>query len=458
MRRNFSAARKFRTWRKLWIALAEGQKELGLPISEEQVKELRKHSDDVDFKTAARFEKELRHDVMAHIRAYGEQCPKAAGIIHLGATSAFVTDNADVIVIRDAAKILRTQAVSVLRALSGFAGKYADTVTLGYTHLQPAQPVTVGKRAALWMQDLLIDIRQLDRAVEELKFRGVRGATGTQASILLLFDGDEEKANSLSRIVASKLGFKETFPVTGQTYPRKADFYVLSALSGIAQSANKFATDLRLLSAFREIVEPHGKKQVGSSAMPHKANPMRSERICALARYAINSAHNASYTAAESWLERSLDDSANRRLAIPDTFMAVSAILNLYLNVVEGMVVNEAVISQRLGRELPFLAAEAVLMAAVRSGGDRQELHERLRTHALEARKKVESGVDSDFLERIGKDPLFAAVKDRLDILADPGRLVGRSGNQVREFLRTHVEKVLSESEGSDVVSEDLKV
>ncbi len=458
MRRNFSDLNKFRTWRRLWVALAESQKALGLPITDEQVEELRKHADDVDFEAAAHFEKELRHDVMAHIHAYGAQCPKAAGIIHLGATSAFVTDNTDIILIHRAAKLIRTQLASVMKELSGFARKYAKLPTLGYTHLQPAQPVTVGKRAALWLQDLLTDLVQLDFAVSRLRFRGVKGATGTQASALLLFDGDESKVEKLDSLVAEKLEFEETFPVTGQTYPRKADYYVLGVLSGIAQSAAKFATDVRLLSGFGELSEPHGKSQVGSSAMPQKANPMRSERICALARFAMNHAQNAAFTAAEQWLERTLDDSANRRLAIPETFMAVSAVLNIYLDIIRGLVVKEEVIARRLGDYLPFLASEAILMAAARRGGNRQELHEKLRAHVIAAKKQVESGKTNDFLKRVREDPAFKAIKDEIEAMADAGKLAGRSAAQVEEFLQTHVEPVLSEVDGDDEVSEDLKV
>lgn len=458
MRRNFSALTKFRTWRRLWIALAESQKELGLPITDEQLDELRGHGDDVDFETAAKFEKELRHDVMAHIRAYAQQCPKAAGIIHLGATSCFVTDNTDVILMHEAVRLVRAQIGSVVRALVDFARKHAGTVTLGYTHLQPAQPVTIGKRATLWIQDLLMDLAQLDFAAGRLKFRGVKGTTGTQASMLMLFDGDEEKADLLDKLVARKLGFEETFPVTGQTYPRKADFYILGALSGIAQSAGKFATDVRLLSGFAEMAEPHGKSQVGSSAMPHKANPMRSERICALARYAISSAQNTAFTAAGQWLERSLDDSANRRIVIPETFMAVSAVLNIYLDIAKGMVVKEEAVRERLEKQLPFLASEAILMAAVQRGGDRQALHERLRVHALAAREKMVSGDENDMLRRVAGDPLFASVKKDLKSLADARKLAGRCKSQVEEFLRTQVEKVLSTFDEGDGVSEDLKV
>lgn len=458
MRRNFSAAKKFRTWRRLWIALAEGQKELGLPITEQQLKELEKHADDIDFEAAARFEKELRHDVMAHIHAFGQQCPTATGIIHLGATSAYVTDNADVIIIHDAVKTLRIQLLSVISELAGFARKHAGTIALGYTHLQPAQPVTVGKRATLWIQDLLTDLRHLDFATSELRFRGVKGTTGTQASMLLLFDGDHKKVVELDRLVTQKLGFESSAPVTGQTYPRKGDYYLLGVLSGIAQSANKFATDLRLLSSFREMTEPHGKSQVGSSAMPQKANPMRSERICALARYVMNSAQNTAFTAAEHWLERSLDDSANRRIVVPETFMAVSAILNVYLDVVKGMVVNESVIRARLEEQLPFLASEAVLMAAVRRGGDRQALHERLRVHAIDARRRLEAGGENDFLNRVKTDALFASVRDDIDRLADPKKLAGRSSEQVADFLSEHVQKQLSDFDGKDSVSEGLKV
>jgi adenylosuccinate lyase len=458
MRRNFSDLNKFRTWRRLWVALAESQKELGLPITGEQLDELRRHVDDVDFEAAARFEKELRHDVMAHIHAYAAQCPKAAGIIHLGATSAFVTDNTDVILMHLAAELIRAQLGSAMSKLSAFARKYAGLPALGYTHLQPAQPVTVGKRAVLWLQDLLMDLRQLDFAVSQLKLRGVKGATGTQASALLLFEGDESKVRKLSVLVAQKLGFNEDFPVTSQTYPRKADYYVLAALSGIAQSAAKFATDIRLLSGFGEISEPHGKSQVGSSAMPQKANPMRSERICALARFVINHAQNAAFTAAEQWLERTLDDSANRRLVIPETFMAVSAVLNIYVDIVGGLVVKEEVIKRRLGEHLPFLASEAILMAAVRLGGNRQELHEKLRSHALAARARVESGKPNDFLLRVRKDPAFASIEGEIESMADAGSLTGLCSTQVEDFLRNDVDPILSGMDGVDEVSEDLKV
>jgi len=458
IRRCFGDRKKFVTWRRLWIALAESQKELGLPVTEEQIKELRANAENVDFKSAAGWEKKLRHDVMAHIKAYGEQCPKAAGIIHLGATSCFVTDNTDVIVLHEAANLVRSQVLSVARELSRFAREHAGTVTPGYTHLQSAQPVTVGKRAALWLQDLLMDLDMLDFARKQLKFRGVKGATGTQASAMLLFDGDESRVVELDRLVAGRLGFDETFDATGQTYPRKADFFLLASLSGIAQSANKFATDIRLLSSFGEMTEPHGKSQVGSSAMPQKANPMRSERICALARYVINASQNAAFTAAEHWLERSLDDSANRRISMPECFMGVSAILNLYLNIAKGLVVNENVIGRRLSEQLPFIASEAILMSAVRRGGDRQELHEKLRSHAIEAKKKLDSEGINDFLSRVRSDPAFASVRDDIDSLADPAKLSGRSEKQVVEFLDSRVCRALDGESGKDEVSEDLKV
>jgi adenylosuccinate lyase len=458
MRRNFSALNKFRTWRRLWVALAESQKELGLPVTGEQVKELRSRADDVNFERAAAFEKELRHDVMAHIRAYGEQCPKAAGVIHLGATSAFVTDNTDVVLIQRALGLLKVQMLNTIKVLSEFARSHANTVVVGYTHFQPAQPVTLGKRATLWIQDLLMDLEQLGTAAAQLKFRGVKGATGTQASMLMLFDGDEDKVKKLDVLVSRKMGFEESFPVTGQTYPRKADYCVLSSLSGIAQSANKFATDVRLMSGLGEMYEPHGKSQVGSSAMPQKANPMRSERICALARYVINSAQNAALTAAEHWLERSLDDSANRRIVIPETFMAVSAILNVYVNVVEGLVVNEETVKRHLEEQVPFLASEAILMASVLKGGDRQTLHEALRVHALAARESMQSGGPNDFLARVKGDSLFASVAAEINALAEPRRLAGRSSGQVAEFLRDHVERILASFDGKDNVSEDLMV
>ena len=458
MRRNFSDLTRFRTWRKLWIALAENQKKLGLRITGEQIKQLKKFEDKINFDLAEEFENELRHDVMAHIRAYGHQCPEAAGIIHLGATSCFVTDNTDVILMHKAAGQIKTQILSVIRALADFARGHAGLVTLAYTHLQPAQPVTVGKRATLWLQDLLIDLKHLDFALGQLKFRGVKGATGSQASVMELFDGDEEKVRRLDKLVAAEFGFGETAAVTGQTYPRKADFYLLSVLSGIAQSAEKFATDVRILSNFRELEEPHGKAQVGSSAMPHKANPVRCERICALARYVVSASANTAHTAAQQWLERSLDDSANRRIVIPEAFMAVSAILNIYLNVAKGLVVRRDVIRRRLYEQLPLLASEPILMEAVRLGGDRQALHERLRVHAAAAKEKDGLEAGAQFLSLVKGDPAFERVRDKLDVLADPGRLAGRCKSQVAEFLDAHVKSVLAGSGDDDAVSEDLKV
>ncbi|MFW6157962.1 MAG: adenylosuccinate lyase [Planctomycetota bacterium] len=439
----FSDDFKFGTWRKLWIALAESERELGLDISEEQVAELKEHGDDINYEVAERIEREIRHDVMAHVRAFGRQCPAAKGIIHLGATSCFVTDNTELIQIRAGLRVLRAKLARTVDRLGAFAMEHRDLPTLAFTHFQPAQPTTVGKRACLWAQDFALDLEEVAARLDRLRFRGVKGTTGTQASFLALFDGDASKVLRLEQLVAEKMGFESVFPVTGQTYPRKVDAQALAALSGIAQSASKMATDIRLLQHLNEIEEPFGKKQVGSSAMAYKRNPMRSERICALARFVITVAQNAPITAATQWLERTLDDSANRRLALAESFLAADAILNLCLNVTDGLVVNAAPIARRLRAHLPFMATEEVLMAAVQAGGDRQELHERIRVHSQAAVKAVkEEGKPNDLLDRLAADPAFEPVHDMLDGLTNPKRFVGRAPAQVTEFIEQVVEPV----------------
>lgn len=444
MRRNFSESRKFGLWRQLWVALARHESELGLPIRAEQIAELEGKVDDIDFAAAERFERELRHDVMAHVHAYGEQCPGARAILHLGATSCYVTDNAELIQMRDGLALLRGQLVSTIARLRAFAFEHRELPTLGFTHFQPAQATTVGKRACLWIQDLVLNLEDLDYAAKTLRFRGIKGATGTQASFLELFDGDHDKVRELDARVTRTMGFERVFGVTGQTYPRLADFRVAQVLSAIAQSAHKFATDLRLLAHRKELEEPFEDKQIGSSAMPWKRNPMRSERMCALARFAISLLDNCAHTSANQWLERTLDDSANRRLALSELFLAVDAILQLYLNVAGGLVVYPAVIRRNLLEELPFLASEHLMMEAVMAGGDRQSVHEALRVHAREAARviKVEGGRNT-LRERLAADPAFAAVAPRLESLLDPQRYVGRAPQQVLEYLAGEVDPLL---------------
>lgn len=440
----FSPQRKHSTWRRLWLALAEAQQELGLPISDAQLAEMRAHLDDIDFAEAERLEATLRHDVVAHIHAFAAQCPAAKPIIHLGATSCFVTDNADLIAMRDGLALLRAKLVNVLDALASFAREHRARVTLGFTHFQPAQPTTVGKRATLWLYDFLLDYQEAARLIAWLPFRGAKGTTGTQDSFLELFGGSHAKVRRLDALVAAKMGFKTTVPVCGQTYSRKIDSTILNALVGIAQSAAKMANDVRLLQHLQELEEPFEKTQVGSSAMPHKRNPMRCERIGSLARHLIATALTAPLTAATQWLERTLDDSAGRRIAIPEAFLAADAILALCLNLARGLVVHPRVIAARLRRELPFMATERILMAAVKAGGDRQALHERLRTHAWEARRRVnEEGLDNDLLERLKADPAFAAVRDQIDGFARADRLAGRAPQQTDEFLRRVVQPIL---------------
>ena len=445
MQKIFSPDRKFTTWRRLWVALAESEMEMGLPVTQKQVDELKAHVEDIDYEAARRHEERTRHDVMAHVLAYGDVCPNARGVIHLGATSCYVTDNADILMLRDALTLVREKVLEVIRRLRAFALEYKDLPTLGYTHLQPAQLTTVGKRAALWMQDLLMDLDEVNFALSSLKLLGNRGATGTQESFMKLFDGDGEKVDELERRIARKVGMEKCFAVSGQTYPRKLDSRVLGALSGIAQSAYKFAQDLRLLQSFREVEEPFEKGQIGSSAMAYKRNPMRSERICALARHVMALTQDAQMTAATQWFERTLDDSANRRLSLPEAFLATDAVLELYANIASGMVVYPAMIGKRVMENLPFMATEAILMEGVRLGGDRQALHERIRVHsqAAAARMKQE-GKESDLMERIAADPAFPMDHEHLTKLLAPENYTGRAAEQTVNFVKNEVDPALA--------------
>ncbi len=432
----FSPDHKYRTWRKLWIALAESEKELGLPITEEQIAELKAHADTINYEDADEFEKSLRHDVMAHIRAYAKQCPKAAGVIHLGATSCFVTDNADILIMRDALELIREKLVVLLYQFSKFASEYRALPCLGYTHLQPAQPTTVGKRATLWAYDFLQDYAEIVHRLDSLRLLGNKGTTGTQASFLELFEGNSETVDKLESRIAEKLGFAAVVPVSGQTYSRKIDAFVAQTLSGIAQSAHKFATDLRLLQSFKELEEPFEKDQVGSSAMPYKRNPMRCERICALSRVLIGESQIPAQTHSVQWLERTLDDSAAKRLCMPECFLLCDSILNLLLNVTGAIVVNPYVIRARLDAELPFMASENILMRAVKKGGDRQKLHAILREHSLAAANAVKrEGKPNDLIARISADPRFSLSDAELSDALDPALYVGRAPEQVDRFL-----------------------
>ncbi|HEV3344280.1 MAG TPA: adenylosuccinate lyase [Pirellulales bacterium] len=434
MSRLWGPQRKFRTWRRLWVALAEAEAELGLPIREDQLAELRSHVDDVDLELAARYERKLRHDVMAHVHAYGDACPAARGIIHWGATSCYVTDNTDLLLMREALALVRDRLARVVDRLANFAGEHRSLACLAFTHFQPAQPTTVGKRACLWLYDLVQDLAEVEARIAGLKARGAKGTTGTQASFLELFGGDHEKVRRLDELVSRKMGFESSYPVTGQTYSRKVDSQLLATLSGIAQSAHKAATDLRLLQSMKEIEEPFEAEQIGSSAMAYKRNPMRAERICGLARFVMSLESSAAQTLATQWFERTLDDSANRRLTLPQAFLAIDAALILYQNVASGLVVYPKVIAQRLNEELPFMATENILMAAVGRGGDRQELHERIRRHSVAAAAVVkEQGGKNDLLDRLKQDPAFAGLDFRSAL--DPARFVGRAPEQVDEFL-----------------------
>ena len=442
----FSPDMKFRTWRKLWIALAETEKELGLPITEEQIEELKAHADDINYEVAKEREKLVRHDVMSHVYAYGQQCPKAKGIIHLGATSCYVGDNTDIIVMAEALKLIRKKLVSVIDELSRFADRYKAQPTLAFTHFQPAQPTTVGKRATLWLQEFLMDLEDLEYVSGSLKLLGSKGTTGTQASFLELFEGDQETIDKIDPIIAKKMGFSACYPVSGQTYSRKVDTRVLNILAGIAASAHKMSNDIRLLQHLKEVEEPFEKNQIGSSAMAYKRNPMRSERIASLARYVIVDALNPAITSATQWFERTLDDSANKRLSVPEGFLAIDGILDLCLNVVDGLVVYQKVIEKHLMAELPFMATENIMMDAVKAGGDRQELHERIRELSMEAGKNVkEKGLDNNLLELIAADPSFNLSLDELKKAMDPTHYTGRAKEQVDTFLANVVRPVLEQ-------------
>ena len=448
----FSPDRKFTTWRRLWVALAESEMELGLPITQAQVDELKAHVDDIDYEAARRHEERVRHDVMAHVHAYGDVCPNARGIIHLGATSCYVTDNADVLMLRDALKLVREKVVEVLRRLRAFAWEYKGLPTLGYTHLQPAQLTTVGKRACLWMQDLTMDLEEIDFALSTLRLLGNRGATGTQVSFMELFDGDGAKVDELEARIARKMGMEKVFEVSGLTYPRKLDSRVLDALSGVAQSAYKFAQDLRLLQSFREIEEPFEKNQIGSSAMAYKRNPMRSERICALSRHVMALTQDASMTAATQWFERTLDDSANRRLSLPEAFLATDAVLELYANIADGMVVYPKMIARRVNENLPFMATEDIIMESVKNGGDRQEIHERVRVHSQAAAMRMkQDGLESDLLDRIADDPAFPMSHEALTALLAPEKYTGRAEEQTERFIKKVVDPILEKQEAKTI-------
>ena len=443
----FSPDKKFRTWRRLWIALAETEKELGLPITDEQIEELKAHADDINYDVAKEREKIVRHDVMSHVYAYGQQCPKAKGIIHLGATSCYVGDNTDIIIMSEALKLVRTKLVNVIAELADFADKYKDQPTLAFTHFQPAQPTSVGKRATLWMQEFTMDLEDLDYVLGSLKLLGSKGTTGTQASFLELFDGDQETIDKIDPMIAEKMGFESCYPVSGQTYSRKVDTRVMNVLAGIAASAHKFSNDIRLLQLLKEVEEPFEKTQIGSSAMAYKRNPMRSERIASLSRYVMIDALNPAITSATQWFERTLDDSANKRLSVPEGFLAIDGILDLCLNVVDGLVVYPKVIEKRLMSELPFMATENIMMDAVKAGGDRQELHERIRELSMEAGRNVkEKGLDNNLLELIAADPAFNLTLDELKETMDPSKYIGRASVQVDSYLKNVIRPLLEKN------------
>lgn len=455
----FSDDMKFSTWRKLWVALAEGEKELGLNITDEQIEELKAHIYDINYEEASKKEKEVRHDVMSHVYAYGLQCPSAKGIIHLGATSCYVGDNTDVIIMRDGLLLIKKKIVNTIKLLSDFALKYKDLPTLGFTHFQPAQLTTVGKRATLWIQDLVMDIESIDFLLSTLKLRGVKGTTGTQASFMNLFNDDEEKVKELDRIVARKMGFEKSYGVTGQTYPRKLDSIVLNTLSEVAQSAYKFSNDLRLLQSMKEMEEPFEKNQIGSSAMAYKRNPMRSERIGALARYVVVDALNPAITASTQWFERTLDDSANKRIAVAEAFLALDGVLNLYMNIAENMVVYEKVIAAHVNNELPFMATENIMMEAVKRGGDRQELHEKIRLHSMAAAQRVKGeGLSNDLIERIIGDSEFKLSKEEILSIIDPKKFIGRAPGQVVEFINEYVKPILEDNKDMLGVTAEITV
>ena len=451
----FSDDMKFSTWRKLWVALAEGERSLGINITEEQINELKANINNINYDEAIKREKEVRHDVMSHVYAYGLQCPNAKGIIHLGATSCYVGDNTDIIIMRDALLLIKKKLITVLNHLSNFAMKYKDMPTLGFTHFQPAQLTTVGKRATLWMQDLVIDIENIDFVLAKLKLRGVKGTTGTQASFMNLFEGDEEKIKSLDTYVAEKIGFEKSYGVTGQTYPRKIDSIILNTLSEVAQSAYKFSNDLRLLQSIKEIEEPFEKHQIGSSAMAYKRNPMRSERMSSLARTVIVNA----ITAATQWFERTLDDSANKRISVPEAFLALDGVLNLYINIAESMVVYDKVIAKHVNEELPFMATENIMMECTKRGCDRQELHERIREHSMAAAKRVKGeGLSNDLIERIMADDYFKLTKEEILDIIDPLKFIGRAPSQVVEFIDEYVTPIIDENKDALEIKSEINV
>lgn len=455
----FSPDMKFRTWRKLWIALAETEKELGLNITQEQIDELKANADNINYEVAKEREKQVRHDVMSHVYAYGVQCPKAKGIIHLGATSCYVGDNTDIIVMTEALKLVRKKLVNVIAELAKFAEEHKALPTLAFTHFQPAQPTTVGKRATLWMQEFLLDLEDLDFVLSTMKLLGSKGTTGTQASFLELFDGDQETIDKIDPMIAQKMGFKECYPVSGQTYSRKVDTRVLNVLAGIAASAHKFSNDIRLLQHLKEVEEPFEKSQIGSSAMAYKRNPMRSERIASLSRFVMVDALNPAITSATQWFERTLDDSANKRLSVPEGFLAIDGILDLCLNVVDGLVVYPKVIEKRLRSELPFMATENIMMDAVKAGGDRQELHEKIRELSMEAGANVkQKGLDNNLLELIANDDAFNMSLEDLQKTMDPSKYVGRSPEQVDEFLAEEIKPILDANKDILGLSAEINV
>jgi adenylosuccinate lyase len=443
----FSDEMKFKTWRKLWLVLAESERELGLDITEEQIIELTENLNNINYEVAEEREKVTRHDVMSHVYAYGEQCPTAKRIIHLGATSCYVGDNTDLIIMKEGLLLIKSKILNVIDNLSNFAIKYKDLPALGFTHFQPAQLTTVGKRATLWIQDLLLDLENLDFVIESLRFRGVKGTTGTQASFMELFDNNEELVKRLDELVTEKMGFKRAYAVTGQTYPRKVDSIVLNTLSEVAQSAYKFSNDLRLLQSMKEMEEPFEKTQIGSSAMAYKRNPMRSERMSALCRYIIVDSLNPAITASTQWFERTLDDSANKRIAVAEAFLALDGVLNLYMNISSNMVVYEKVIRSHIQSELPFMATEYILMDAVKRGGDRQELHERIRIHSMEAARRVkEEGLDNDLIDRISEDDAFKMTKEEILKVLQPEKFIGRAPNQTVEFIEQYIYPLLTQN------------
>lgn len=453
----FSADKKFTTWRRLWVALARAEMKLGLPVTQEQVNELEKNIENIDYETAAAREKEVRHDVMAHVYTYGKACPKAKGIIHLGATSCYVGDNTDVIIMRDALKVIRRKLINVIAQLSDFAMKYKDMPCLAYTHLQPAQLTTVGKRATLWTNELLMDLREIERRISDLQLLGSKGTTGTQASFMELFHGDTDKIKQLEKMIAEEMGFESCVPVSGQTYSRKVDSFVVNALAGIAESCSKFSNDMRILQSFKEMEEPFEKSQIGSSAMAYKRNPMRCERITSLSRYLMIDCLNPAFTAGTQWFERTLDDSANKRISVAEAFLAADAILNIMINVTSGMVVYPKIVRKRVMAELPFMATENIMMDAVEKGGDRQELHEKIRQYSMEAGKKVkEEGLENDLCERILADPMFMITKEEMDAIMSPENFTGRSSQQVEEFVNEFVKPILDANK--DILNETYEM